>query len=306
MLDRITKKLGDQSIIDKLSEELSGSDFNTLLLEIFQRRAKHTQPKQVLDLFNNSRFFAPSTVDPIRYKELEIEWLKHASQVGFQPQIYSPATPLGTCSTIAHVHQNNVISAGRNSEIVSDITNVMALQTAARIKAGSNVDYLKMAATHRLMRTQALPSPAHTAHFGLICLTTGGLDTGSYKFELNQLEEHFRYHSSMLSRYAGNNKVETRISLSEKNLRDPLNQLITGLPDFNVKLLEKPLSGDYYYPLRFQTYLLTEDAEINLADGGVVDWTQKLLSNKKQRFFISACGLELVYKLLISSSSDTT
>lgn len=300
MLNRIAKKLGDRSVIDRLSEQLSGSDFNTLLMEVFHRRTSQTRPKQLLDLFNTSRFFAPSTVDPVRYKELEIEWLKHASEKGFQPIIFSPAAPLGTCSGVGHVHQNNVISAGRNCEIISDITNVMALQTASQLQKAPKAGRIKLATTHRLMRTQALASPEHTAHFGLLCLTTGGLDRGNYEFELSQLEEHLRYHSKMISSYAGSSNVETRILVAEDKLRDPLSQLISKLKNFSVKLLDEPLRGDYYYPIRFQTYLITEEAEINLADGGVVDWTQKLISNKKQRFFISASGLELIYKLLIA------
>ncbi len=302
MLDRISKKLGDKSIIDKLSEQLSGSDFNTLLMEVFHRRSNRIPPKQLLNLFNTSRFFSPSIVDPVQYKELEIEWLKYAKAEGFQPTIFSPAAPLGICSSIAHMHQNNVISAGRNCEIVSDITNVMALHTASLLKKEPNTGNINLATTHRLMRTQTLASAEHTAHFGLICLTTGGLDTGSYAFEVRQLEKHLCYHSEMIGNYADSYKVETRILLSEEKLRKPVNQLIEKLKGFSIVLLEEPLSGDYYYPLRFQTYLITEDSEINLADGGVVDWTQKLLSNKKQRFFISACGLELVYKLLLSES----
>lgn len=94
--------------------------------------------------------------------------------------------------------------------------------------------------------------------------------------------------------------------LGGKSVIDKLSEELSG-SDFNTLLMDifkrrTALTGDYYYPLRFQTYLITGESEINLADGGVVDWTQKLLSNKRQRFFISANGLELAYKLPLSKS----
>jgi len=39
------------------------------------------------------------------------------------------------------------------------------------------------------------------------------------------------------------------------------------------------------------------DREIEIADGGFVDWTQQLLGNKKERLLISGFGLDLLYKL---------
>lgn len=44
----------------------------------------------------------------------------------------------------------------------------------------------------------------------------------------------------------------------------------------------------YYNTLCFKTHAVTPDGNrLELADGGVADWTQKLLSNAKERLFIS-------------------
>ena len=54
----------------------------------------------------------------------------------------------------------------------------------------------------------------------------------------------------------------------------------------------------YYCLAQFKTFLQYKGNQINLSDGGFVDWTQQLLSNKKHRLFISGIGTELVYKLM--------
>jgi hypothetical protein len=38
-------------------------------------------------------------------------------------------------------------------------------------------------------------------------------------------------------------------------------------------------------------------SELEIADGGFTDWTQRLSSNRKERFLISGVGVELLFKL---------
>ena len=35
---------------------------------------------------------------------------------------------------------------------------------------------------------------------------------------------------------------------------------------------------------------------VNIGDGGFTDWTQRLLSNGKERLLVSAMGIELIAK----------
>jgi hypothetical protein len=39
--------------------------------------------------------------------------------------------------------------------------------------------------------------------------------------------------------------------------------------------------------------------EIEIADGGLVTWTQQLLDNRKERLFISGLGIEYLSKILV-------
>ena len=49
----------------------------------------------------------------------------------------------------------------------------------------------------------------------------------------------------------------------------------------------------YYDDLCFKIYVTdNNDEEIEIGDGGMVNWTQKLLADKKERLLISALGVE--------------
>ncbi len=62
--------------------------------------------------------------------------------------------------------------------------------------------------------------------------------------------------------------------------------------------IEKELNpGDYYKHIQFKFFLEHKGTEINLSDGGLVDWTQELIQNKKHRLIISGAGTELIHKI---------
>src|SRR5258708_6054096 len=172
----IQEKIGHPHLLDDLDKKLSNSDLSSLLLELFRKKAGNTNPAEVLHQFGTSRFAVPSSVDTIEFKELELKWLKEAKKKNFIPVTLSPLTPLGTCSALGYVDQNNVVSAVRGMELLSDATNVMALLVAHESTLQHQKPTLRYATTHRLVRSQGLKDPRHTAHFGLFCMVTGGMD----------------------------------------------------------------------------------------------------------------------------------
>src|SRR5262245_20653290 len=195
----VEKKLGYSNLLNDLGEKLSASELNTLLLELFRIRSKKMTPGELMNQFEKNRFAAPSDVEAISFKEFELRCLKLAKTKGFLPVTLSPLAPLGTCSAVAFVDQNNVVTALRGTEVVSDATNVFAMLIAREFKAKKSNGLVKFAATHRHVRSQALLNPAFTPHFGIFCLATGGLDTGSFSFELDQLLDHISIHLSVYS-----------------------------------------------------------------------------------------------------------
>ncbi len=48
----------------------------------------------------------------------------------------------------------------------------------------------------------------------------------------------------------------------------------------------------YYAGYCFKVYAVHGDARYELSDGGLVDWTQQLLQNRKERLVISGIGTD--------------
>jgi hypothetical protein len=298
----VTERTGYPNLLDVLCEKLSASELNSLLLELFRIRAKKITPAELLRQFEKNRFATPSEVDPISFIEFETRCLKLAKSRRFVPVTLSPLAPLGTCSAVAFVDQNNVVTALRGTEVVSDATNVFAILIAKELKKKNDKQVIKFAATHRHVRSQALSNPAFTAHFGVSCLATGGPDTGSFFFELEQLFDHITTHFFVYSNEFDLTKERLllKIFLKEENqvfhqkLKDRLETISDAV---TVKIEKQMHPGDYYKLVQFKFFIVRDGQEINLSDGGFVDWTQKLIPNKKHRLVISGIGTELIYKM---------
>jgi len=295
-------KMGYTNLFEELSEKIPASELNTLLLELFRTRAKKVKPAELLRQFEKNRFASPSEVDTINFKEFELRCLKLAKNKGFVPITLSPLAPFGTCSVVAFVDQNNIVTALRGTEVVSDATNVFALLMAKELKKTKDNEPLKYAATHRHVRSQALSNPAFTAHFGIFCLATGGVDTGSFSFELDQLLDHVTIHLAVYSNEfdLSKERLLLKIFLKEKNeiFQQKLKDRMKNMNDSMVIQIERQVNpGDYYKLVQFKFFLVRNGQEINLSDGGFVDWTQKLIPNKKHRLIISGVGTELIHKM---------
>jgi hypothetical protein len=295
----IAEKTGYTNLLTELAD-LPGSSLNSLLLELFRIRAKKLKPAVLLNEFEKNRFVTPSAVDPIAFRHLEIRYLELAKDRGFTPITLSPLTVFGTCASVGFVDQNNILTALRGTEVVSDATNVFALLMATEFKKRSNRSIIKYAATHRHVRTQTLTNPAFTAHFSIFCMATGGMDEGNFSFELEQLLDHINAHYSVCTNEFDKDKLLVRLYLKQDNttFEDQLMKRLEGLSEqVPVKIEKQSDAGDYYKTARFRFFLQRNGEEINLSDGGFVDWTQKLIPNKKHRLIISGVGTELIYKI---------
>ena len=283
-------------------QKFSGSELNTLLLELFRKRVKKITPAELLKHFERNRFAAPSSVDTIAFKELELRYLKLAEQKNFTSVTLSPLTSLGTCSAVGFVDQNNIVSTLRSAEVVSDATNVLALLIAQECKRRKNDSAFRYVTAHRHVRGQAFSNPAFSAHFGVFCIATGGKDTGNFSFELKHLSEHIHLHFALLSNEFDKNKLSIKIFLKDDN-EIFHKKLEAHIKDFGnsiqLRIEREPNAGDYYKLVQFKFFLVRNGQEVNLSDGGFVDWTQKLIPNKKHRLIISGVGTELIHKMQI-------
>lgn len=297
LIKNIREKLSESGDVIEGLKNLSGTELNSLLLELFRQRSGDVSPAAVLQQFGSNRFVQPADIDIVGLKETEAAWLRMASEQRFSPIQLAPLAPFASCSAVGHVDQNNVVTALRGTEVVSDATNVLALQIARNFKESRDKNLvLRYATTHRHVRGQYFTNPAYTAHFTVFCIASGGLDAGSFRFELEELKRHLHLLCCLLKTHFSPGDLLIRFFF--KGGTDVFRQLLGQQAFENVRceFNEEPGTG-YYHTFQFKIFLKKSGQEVDLADGGMVDWTQKLLANRKQRLLISGIGLELVKKL---------
>jgi hypothetical protein len=303
-ISAIQKKLNDPELLPKLTNRLSSSELNSLLLEVMRLKAEAATPSTLMHEYTNNRFVQPSVVDALAFNQMERKLLEISHEAGFLPLECSPLAPLGNCSALALVNQNKVVSALRGTEVVADITNLMALEATTRRKTSRfDSSMIDLCTVHRHVRAQALPDiKGFTAHFKIFCALTAGKDMGSLEFEKHSLLKHL-----MLYKTIAKTLELSGVSVIIKVLDEPGNEnlisimqvyLTEKLQGVNLSFITVPrVEHQYYQRLRFSVNITHKGNELNIGDGGFLDWTQKLASNQKERLLASGLGLELILKL---------
>jgi hypothetical protein len=313
---------------------MPASEVWSLLLGIIESRATARGAKDLQDQWSRDRFVQPAFVDPrtslgidqhlfarfclmdqnrqvLRYPALEIDSgiglssrsipdhvirQTEPSAEAFQPIELSPLAPLGVCSSMAPASQNKIVSTTRGTEVVSDPTNVMALESARRLRSDPAM-HVRLASSHRCTRAQPIPNrPGHSAHFRLFCLTSAGHERPSRDFMATELALHINTHLAALSRlerhgYAfGQRKVRILRHAENQQVVQRITAAIQSIP-----VEHQPLEHAYYDGIRFQIDVQAPDGSVMaLIDGGAFDWLGKLLSNNKMTFIASAMGSQIV------------
>jgi hypothetical protein len=277
IIDRIEREAGLPGLVDRLAG-MAGADLRSLLLEATRRRAERLSPADVLRGYRDDRFVRPSTVDPLRLRSVERTALELLPP-GFELLDLSPVSPLGAVAALAGLSQNVAVSTVRGSEVVSDSTNVLALECAVRRRDGAGT--VRLCASHRMLRGQAYDDPGLAAHFALLGLCTAGRDEGSLRFEAAALAEHIGFYTRLLG--ALGIPADVRVTPLDEALR-PLLEQIPG-----ARIDDERESARTYY--RGASFGIDADG-VNLVDGGFTDWTQALLSDRKERLLVSGVGTE--------------
>jgi hypothetical protein len=304
----IADKLGIPGIVGLLSEKLSGSELNSLLMEVFSRKVSNISPGLLLKQYQANRFVHPAQVDMVELLHLELRVLQFLKERQFDPLELSPVAQLGSCSVVATVDQNKIISAARNTEVLADATNSIALFIAdgkktGRLPAPDSQEQLRYCTVHRHVRTPPLIHKHHTAHFKIACLVSSGVDTGNYYFESTGLREHILALHDLLENVFGIRGASC--ALIPREGYDSPNPLIDRVishlhettPEIKVAKQTATSANNYYKGIQFKMNIEIEGQTLEIADGGFVDWSQQLLNNSKERMLISGFGLEWMYKI---------
>lgn len=306
IVERIERELGIPNLVSLLAERIAPTDLQSLLLEVYRRRTLRRSPSDVLADYESNRFVRPATAPPSCLHDWErIAFSQLPPEV--QPLALSPVCPLGTNSVVATVDQNWAVSTIRNTEVVSDSSNVLALECAIRRREllheqPKSTSQVHLAASHRLLRAQRYQDPNLLCHFSALALCSAGRDAGNLQFELEALALHIGFYVRSLRAFLGSG-VPLRLSVSDfaPQARQAVltSQLIEPVRDelnLDSHFDSQRVSGrGYYLDLCFHIHALAPSGRwLQLVDGGAVDWTQKLLSNAKERLVISAIGSERV------------
>lgn len=304
IVKKILEKSRNKDLMEVLTKTLSYTELNTLLLEVYKIRCDEIKPADLMKNYEKNKYVKPSSEDPIKLRKLEIEILNIAKTFFFTPIELSPVAPFGACSGVAPVNQNNILSSIRGTEVLSDSTNSMALYICSlkkslnKDKSSGDDKLLKYCTVIRHIRTQTIVNPLFTPHFLPFCMVASGRDNGSYSFEKDNILEHINFYKAVLKDLA---HVETfKLKLFKTGADETSDKLFMVLSDHIRKNMDDKINivedmgrinNKYYKGIQFKIYIDINGSEAEAADGGFVDWSQKLLENKKERMIISAIGM---------------
>jgi hypothetical protein len=310
LLERVVRESGVPDLLEALAERLAPTDLQSLLLEVYRRRAGRQTPAGLLDRYAQDRFVRPSPASPLVAAEFDRLAFSLAAPP-FAPIELAPVCPLGTNSALASVDQNWTVATIRNTELTSDSTTVLALECALRRRAllrqtPGTIEHVRLCASHRLLRAQRYDQPDALAHFRLFALCTAGRDEGAHRFEIESLAEHLGFYVRLLSSWAASGRAlrEVRVTVTalDQSIRQEtvqaqvLDPLCAAFADVQAEFDPHRQAGrGYYTGLCFHIYAKDGDGkERFLVDGGLTTWTQTLLSDRKERLMTSGIGSERV------------
>lgn len=297
-LGRVVRRAGGADVLALLAG-LPGADLTTLLLRVMRDRTARTTPADVFRRSREDRFTGPAEVpfDLLRGTE---DRLLSTLPPNVEKVALAPVVPLGTHSVVGTVHQDRVVATVRGTEVAADPTNGLALVAAdrrARLLAADprSAEPVRLATVQRVVRAQRFDGPASYAHFALLGRVSAGRDTGDRAFERTHAVEHLRYLARALGAGAGR-RVEFALTVSDPRLgvvSDAVRAEFAGHSDVDVVDRPDRAAGrEYYVGFCFAATVDTGTERLDIGDGGFVDWSQRLLGNRKERMVISGVGID--------------
>ncbi len=297
----IINKFNLQDLVSVLSCELSGSELNTVLLDVFNKRTRQESPSSLLKKYEGNKLVKPLKIDVLELKEEELNCYKISVNNGFTPIELSPVTQLGACSVVATVDQKKVLTALRNTEIQADPTNAIVLHYASLKKKGElKNETCNYSNISRMIRTQAFSNPNFNPHFSSLCLVSFGKDTGSFSFEKAALYDHVFTLNKICKEVYKLEQVYFEILCKDRSsllVMDLLSHIREKPDDIEISIADVDDKSNYYYGFRLKLKARLNGVVHEIGDGGLLNWSQQLLNNKKERMLTSSIGVQLLHIL---------
>ncbi|MFE6965627.1 hypothetical protein ACFVAJ_10950 [Agromyces sp. NPDC057679] len=225
----------------------------------------------------------------------------------FESLLLSPLAPLGASSVMAPGSQDRVVSTTRATEVVSDPTNVLALECARRLGTGAAVGPavdVRLATVQQTVRAQPLPAggrTSHSRHFRMFALAESGRGRPDDGFEADAVARQLAAHDRLLDACANELPVEVgrrraivRAAPGAETLGARVrDRIIETMP--HVEVVSEALDSAYYDGLRVGFGAFDASGGfVEIADLGRFDWVARLRSDHRLRFVASGFGLQLV------------
>ena len=295
-------------IDDDLIRALGGrapSELVPVELAVSRARTARRRPRDLRQQRQRDGFVQPSPLDLRTAAQLDA--LALASAPAHEALLLSPVAPLGVCSVLAATSQDRTLSAGRATEVVSDPTNVLAVECAERLAGGA--DRVSLCTVHQTLRAQPLPPGAgFPRHFRLFALVDAGRAEPEHGFERRVVVEHLQVFHRLVAACSAAGwdlRATTAVvaaSEDEPVLADRLvEDIAAALPALDVR--REPLANPAYYDgIRVQLGVAGPSGdEVLIGDVGRFGWLAELVADRKVRFVAGGFGLQLVDLLFVGS-----
>jgi len=263
-------------------DALSATDLQTLLLAVARDRVARVRPADVLRRWREDRFVRPSTSEPRAVAQIEAR-LWDLLPDEFEAVDLSPVVPTGTCTAVAPVSQNRIVTTMRLTEVLSDSANALSIEAADRRLRQPSAGEVHLATCHRLLRAQRFPA-GWSSHFRLFTLVSSARDTGSAQTQARLIALHLRYWQRVLDELAPAPQI--RMTIFNPTVRERLAERAVSI----VEGPDRQRWDGYYADAAFVT--VAGDPVQEIGDGGLTTWTAQLMGNAKERCLVSCLSTE--------------
>jgi hypothetical protein len=326
---RVSREVGVPDLLERLAARVSPSDLHSLLLELTRlRAARRTLPGMVAQ-YDRDRTVRPGGANPRTLGRLAMAAFDAAAD--YEGLDLAPVEPLGSNAMLAGIDQNNVLGTVRGTEVVADPTVVLAIEAGRRRREGGEVVRLCAAHrvlrqqafeppdlqhfTVFALVTAARTQPDHRseveaigehvrAHLALVAAARDfGADIGRTVVRLSDTAVHTAMTRAGASiradvptpRDAVDPDMARRLGRRLRRLELAAETLTPIVAATDSRLLIDLTRTDgvtYYDGLQLRIDATAHSEEHELCDGGSVDWTSRLLSDRREHLFTSGMGLE--------------
>ena len=309
IVTKILQRIGQPDLVRILTKDLTGTELNTILLDVFSDASSKLSPPMLLNRYQSNRFVKPADLPVLELKRMELDVLELFKRLSFEPIELSPVSVLGSCSVVATTDQDKVLSALRGTEVLADATNSIALHICdlkQNKSLPSSTDVISFSTVQRHVRTQQITGKGFTPHFKIGCLVTAGTDTGSFSFEKQSLYQHIMAMKQLYFDYYKVDDISFRFLCrkhgydSSERLAEQVREFVIGKdPDVSIDIIKTPEKEiDYYKGIQYKVDIRMNGKTYEIGDGGFVDWTQQILQNKKERMLSTGIGFEFMYRII--------